>query len=235
VAVKTISYRTAPVQSAALAPMPALVPAQAPQQIAAQPVASSPAAPAPIALPLPPAPQPVAAAEPRQESRQESRQEPRQVVVAAADPASQRASMVQLPDPAKNPLAKVEPAKVEPAKVEPALTMPAMHEPAPEPVRTAREDTKAEPSIPAARIHAHGGWIIQIGAFEDESDAKQHLSAAQVKMHAALAAKDPFTERILKGDKAFYRARFAGFDRGTAEAACKQLKRSDFECMALKD
>jgi D-alanyl-D-alanine carboxypeptidase len=54
-------------------------------------------------------------------------------------------------------------------------------------------------------------------------------------VHDTLAAKDPFTERIQKGDKAFYRARFAGFDKATAEAACKQLKRSDFECMALKD
>ncbi len=61
------------------------------------------------------------------------------------------------------------------------------------------------------------------------------MSAAQTKVHTALAAADPFTERVLKGDKALYRARFAGFDKATAEAACKQLKRSDFECMALKD
>jgi len=61
------------------------------------------------------------------------------------------------------------------------------------------------------------------------------LSAAQLKVRTTLAAKDPFTERIQKGDKALYRARFAGFDRATAEAACRQLKRSDFECMALKD
>ena len=33
-----------------------------------------------------------------------------------------------------------------------------------------------------------------------------------------LAAADPFTERVQKGDKAYYRARFAGFDKATAEA-----------------
>ena len=54
-------------------------------------------------------------------------------------------------------------------------------------------------------------------------------------MRNALAAADPFTERVQKGDKALYRARFAGFDKATAEAACKQLKRSDFECMAVKN
>ena len=45
---------------------------------------------------------------------------------------------------------------------------------------------------------------------------------------------DPYTERTKKGDKTYYRARFAGFDRDRAEAACKQLKRNDIVCMALK-
>jgi D-alanyl-D-alanine carboxypeptidase len=82
---------------------------------------------------------------------------------------------------------------------------------------------------------ARGGWLIQIGAFDGEDEARQHLSAAQFKLHDMLGAADPFTERVQKGDKAFYRARFAGFDKDTAEAACKQLKHNDIECMALKD
>jgi D-alanyl-D-alanine carboxypeptidase len=77
--------------------------------------------------------------------------------------------------------------------------------------------------------------LIQIGAYDGEDEAKQHLSAAQTKVHGALAAADPFTERVQKGDKSLFRARFAGFDKATAEAACKQLKLSDFDCMALKD
>jgi D-alanyl-D-alanine carboxypeptidase len=87
----------------------------------------------------------------------------------------------------------------------------------------------------AEQVHARGGWLIQIGAYGDEDEAKQHLNAAQLKVHSTLAAADPFTERVQKGDKAFYRARFAGFDKQTAEAACQQLKRNDFDCMALKD
>ena len=83
--------------------------------------------------------------------------------------------------------------------------------------------------------HTHGGWLIQIGAFDDEDQAKQHLSAAQGKVRTALAAADPFTERVQKGDKALYRARFAGFDKTTAETACKELKRSDFQCISVKD
>jgi D-alanyl-D-alanine carboxypeptidase len=61
------------------------------------------------------------------------------------------------------------------------------------------------------------------------------LSDARTKLHSALASADPFTERVQKGDKALFRARFAGFDKTTAEAACRQLKRSDFACMAVRD
>jgi D-alanyl-D-alanine carboxypeptidase len=116
--------------------------------------------------------------------------------------------------------AQLQPAQIEPAPIE-ARAMPPGGQPA--------------PAYSAPPAHAHSGWLIQIGAFDDEDEARQHLSAAQMKVHAPLAAKDPFTEQVQKGDKALYRARFAGFDKATAEAACRALKRSDFECMALKD
>ena len=103
--------------------------------------------------------------------------------------------------------------------------------------------TKAEPANPEPealkpakqQAHASGGWLIQIGAFDGEAEAKQHLSEAQVNASTALAAADPFTERVQRGDKVLYRARFAGFDKETAEIACEQLKRGHFECMALKN
>ena len=82
---------------------------------------------------------------------------------------------------------------------------------------------------------ARSGWLIQIGAYEGEDEAKQHLSAAQAKVGGNLAAADPFTERVLKGDKAYFRARFAGFNKGAAEAACQQLKRNDFDCIIVKN
>ena len=111
----------------------------------------------------------------------------------------------QLRRPASNP-SKPEPAKAEPAKSE-----------------------------PPAQVRARGGWLIQIGAYPGEDEAKQHLSAARSKVRDKLAAADPFTERVLKGDKALYRARFAGFDKATADATCKQLKRNDFDCMTVKN
>ncbi len=209
--VKTISYRTVPVQTASLTPMPMLVPAAAPAPLPAPFQAS--ARPQPAAVEL----------------------EQRQAVMAFAAPAAPAVDMtasapradIALPQPATADAVAAEPAG--PAAAEPEPAVPERPEIA------EAQPSKIETAIPSAPVHARGGWLIQIGAFDDEDQAKQHLTDAQSKVRAALAAKDPFTERIQKGDKALYRARFAGFDKATAEAACRQLKRSDFQCMAVKD
>ena len=78
------------------------------------------------------------------------------------------------------------------------------------------------------------GWVIQVGAYEAESEARQKLSAAQSKVLRLLGKADPYTEKTVKGDKTYFRARFAGLDRDQAEAACRELKRSDMACMTLK-
>ena len=202
--VKTITFRTAPVQTASLAPMPALVPVAAP---APQPVAS------PSGLHAPPLAQ--------------SPEQP--TVVASADPAAEAEDASAQTQPAKTETRSAAPARGEAAKIEPAKVEAANSD------KSLTDEPQSDGMPAPAAAHAHGGWLIQIGAYEGEDEARQHLTAAQLALHNALAAADPFTERVQKGDKAFYRARFAGFDKSTAEMACKQLKRSDFECMALKD
>src|SRR5262245_31183754 len=86
---------------------------------------------------------------------------------------------------------------------------------------------------PAGR--PRGGWLIQVGALPDEKEARQRLEEAQNKAKQMLSKADPFTERLEKGDKVLFRARFAGLGKGQAEAACKHLKRSDIPCMLLKN
>jgi D-alanyl-D-alanine carboxypeptidase len=264
--VKTISYRIAPVQTAALAPMPALVPVAA----AAAAPTRVPAAVEPLARVHPPAQEPdppqtieVTTAEPAPTvvpapaTAKQSKSEPIKAEPIKAEPIKAepiKAERVKAEpvkaepvkaEPVKAERVKAEPVKAEPVKAEPVKAEPVKAEPVkaepvkPEaPKREAKsviawpESAKAE-SPPQAR--ARGGWLIQIGAFEGEDEAKQHLSAAQLKATTALAAADPYTERVQKGDKALYRARFAGFDRNSAEAACRQLKRNDFQCMALKN
>jgi D-alanyl-D-alanine carboxypeptidase len=173
VLVRTITYRTAPPQTAALAPMPVLVPTSGSPSQGAVSTASR-------RIPI---------TEPAQDS----------IVVASTEP------------PVVATAAKTESPKVEPGREEP-LTVP-----------------------PSTSPHARGGWLIQVGAYEGESEAKEHLNAAQLKIPGILAAADPFTERVQKGEKTFYRARFVGLDKPAAEAACKLLKRSEIECMAVKN
>jgi D-alanyl-D-alanine carboxypeptidase len=95
----------------------------------------------------------------------------------------------------------------------------------------------AVPSAPAPEPAAkpRSGWIIQIGALPDEKEAWQRLELAQTKIKDLLRKADPFTERIEKGDKVLFRARFAGLEKNQAETACKHLKRSDIPCMLVKN
>jgi D-alanyl-D-alanine carboxypeptidase len=219
--VRTVTYRTAPVQTASLAPMPSLVP------VAVQPVPQ----PAPVATATLPAPSPVPAATPAPVQAVQAAPQPVMTPItrATADNRGAAADADSAAEPTPAPV-QTRAALAQPVQAQLVQAPRAGHAE----IADAAPD-RAEPATIAPKIRAHGGWLIQIGAFDDEDQAKQHLSAAQQKVRTALAAADPFTERVQKGDKALFRARFAGFDKTAAESACKALKRSDFECMALKD
>lgn len=82
----------------------------------------------------------------------------------------------------------------------------------------------------------HTGWIIQVGALESESEARQRLDAARDQARGLLGKADPFTEPVVaKGEKKLFRARFAGLDRDQAEAVCRTLKRSDISCITIRN
>jgi D-alanyl-D-alanine carboxypeptidase len=84
-------------------------------------------------------------------------------------------------------------------------------------------------------VATHSGWIIQVGALETESEARERLDAARGRARGVLGKADPFTEPVGKGNKKLYRARFAGLDRDEAEAVCRTLKRSDLPCITIKN
>jgi D-alanyl-D-alanine carboxypeptidase len=81
----------------------------------------------------------------------------------------------------------------------------------------------------------HSGWMIQIGAYADEDEAKQKLDAVKSKASHLLAAADPFTEAVQKDGSTYYRARFSVHNKDQADAACKYLKRSDIECLPIRN
>ena len=85
-------------------------------------------------------------------------------------------------------------------------------------------------------VAVHTGWIIQVGALESESEARQRIEAARSQARGMLAKADPFTEPVVaKGDRKLFRARFAGLDRDQAEAVCRTLKRSDISCITVRN
>jgi D-alanyl-D-alanine carboxypeptidase len=106
---------------------------------------------------------------------------------------------------------------------------------APSPHPGAKADTgNPDASKTGTKTH-NNGWIIQIGAFDDENEAKQHLLLAQNKAKSFLNSADPFTQRINSGEKVVYRARFAGLGKEQAQTACKYLKRLEVPCMMLRN
>ena len=222
VLVKTLSVKAG--TTASLAPMH--VSAPAPSEPAPV-VAAAPAAPAPVVAvkPEPPAPQPapvvVAAAKPTPAPAAP----PVAAKIEAPLPALVTASKPDVPAPALSfaPIAaKAEPAA--PPAASPARVAAA--EPAPAPARA---------SAPAAKPQHRSGWIIQVGAFPAEQEAKKRLSSAQTKAAKLLTKAEAFTETVEKGGTTLYRARFAGLDKDSAEAACKYLKRNDVECVTIKN
>src|SRR5215208_2137079 len=83
--------------------------------------------------------------------------------------------------------------------------------------------------------HPRGPWMIQVGAFPKETEAQERLREAQMLAKNFVGRAEPFTERINKGGQELYRARFAGFDQDSAEAACHYFKRNDIACMAVRN
>jgi D-alanyl-D-alanine carboxypeptidase len=98
------------------------------------------------------------------------------------------------------------------------------------PSRTIQQNGAIKP------VAAHTGWIIQVGALESESEARERIEAARSQARGLLSKADPFTEPVVsKGEKKLFRARFAGLDRDQAEAVCRTLKRSDMSCITVRN
>ncbi|MCO5131253.1 MAG: D-alanyl-D-alanine carboxypeptidase [Xanthobacteraceae bacterium] len=106
-------------------------------------------------------------------------------------------------------------------------------------VQQAAANTQSQGAIKTGAIKTaavHSGWIVQVGALESESQARERLEAARERAKGMLGRADPFTETVVtRGDKKLYRARFAGLERDQAEAVCKRLKRSDISCITIRN
>jgi len=203
----------------------------------------------------PPAPPVQAKPEPKIEAKVEAKPEPK--VEAKPEPAAEPkietkierfalASATSTPVRFTPMTPKVETAapKAEAAPPEPASTAALPPPPGARPgvlgvipARAAAFEppAPAAPAPPATKSPVRSGWMIQVGAYQAEQEAKQRLTTVQSKASKVLGGADPFTESVDKGGTTYYRARFAGLDKDKAEAACKYLKRNDVECVTIKN
>jgi D-alanyl-D-alanine carboxypeptidase len=95
-----------------------------------------------------------------------------------------------------------------------------------------KPETRAETPAPKATLAS--GWVIQLGATDDEGKAKGIISDARARSRTLAEAKG-FTQPVERGGSTLFRARFAGFDDQTeANNACRDLKRSGFSCFATR-
>lgn len=99
----------------------------------------------------------------------------------------------------------------------------------------ARPRVEEPPPPPVAKAVHHTGWLVQIGAYDNEKAARAALDKAKGKGGSVLARAEGFAEQATTGSGRVWRARFAGFaDQKRADDACKALKRKDFACLALR-
>ncbi len=199
--------------------------------VAAEPEVVRPVARTSGAL-VPPAPVPVAAVP----NRVPSHGAVAQPVSAFAPPPAQPGPQLRWttgPQPAAQPAAAA-PAAAQPA----ARTAPARQAAvaAVDPVTTASAPHAAPKAAPAPQaMPARSGFVIQLGATDDESKARAILDNAKSRNRTILADASAFTEKVQKGDATLFRARFGGFDDNKdAIAACGALKRTGFNCFVQR-
>jgi D-alanyl-D-alanine carboxypeptidase len=235
--VKTVRVRAATLRMAAVgttptpsaaeptaAPVPEAAPA--PQPVPSTPVAAAApptSAPAPVAAAVvpPPPPPPVATAPVPAPAPVVAVAAPTPVAAPAAPAPAVTVATAALVNSSNNKTAN-EPAQVAAATAHVASAAP-IDSPARGQVADAADDARG----------VRDGWIIQVGALETVNEAKERLGSAQSSAEHLLRRAKSFTEKVVKGDKTLYRARFAGLDKGQAEAACRTLKHEDIPCILV--
>ncbi|MCG7394049.1 D-alanyl-D-alanine carboxypeptidase [Microvirga sp. ACRRW] len=133
--------------------------------------------------------------------------------------------------PTQNKLSEAQKAALQ-AKIEPKTSAQA---PQAEPVKVASLQAEV-PKVEAPEVKKTvSGWVIQLGATDDEDKAKDMLSTARSRFGKVLTKASPYTEKVSSNGGTLYRARFSGFkESGDAEQACKQLKKGGVACFASR-
>jgi hypothetical protein len=78
-----------------------------------------------------------------------------------------------------------------------------------------------------------GQWAIQVGAFNNQGQARGALTAAQDHAHVELTVAHPYVASIHQGRTVLWRARMTGMSRETAVQACEKITHARSSCIVL--
>jgi D-alanyl-D-alanine carboxypeptidase len=103
-----------------------------------------------------------------------------------------------------------------------------------EPIKASLTVTEPAPKATIKPSKYQGAFQVQVGAFTSEPQAENRLGMVQQRASDLLDGHMPFTTSFMRGDEEWYRARFAGFSRESAQAACAALKKMSLDCAVMK-
>lgn len=95
-------------------------------------------------------------------------------------------------------------------------------------------ETTRVAQAPTSPPAAGDGYQIQVGAFASRAEAEQQLSVVARQADRLLRGYPARTQPFSRGSKQLYRARFAGFDAGSATATCTELRRQSIDCFVAR-
>jgi D-alanyl-D-alanine carboxypeptidase len=101
------------------------------------------------------------------------------------------------------------------------------------PLRASLTSSDPLPKTPAKKVQYDGAYHVQVGAYMSQDEAENRLGMVQQRAMALLDGHLPFTASFMKDDKEWYRARFAGFSKADAQAACAALKKMSLDCVVM--
>jgi D-alanyl-D-alanine carboxypeptidase len=101
------------------------------------------------------------------------------------------------------------------------------------PLRTSLTSADPLPKPSARKVRYDGAYHVQVGAFMSEDEAENRLGMVRQRAMAVLDGHLPFTASFMKDDREWYRARFAGFSKADAQAACAALKKMSLDCVVM--
>jgi D-alanyl-D-alanine carboxypeptidase len=94
---------------------------------------------------------------------------------------------------------------------------------------------RPEPAVHEAPARGRRGpFAIQIGAYNDSTDAEQHMASVRQRVGGLLDPYHAAAVPVQKGSSQFYRARFRGFDATAAASTCTKLRSMQIDCFVVR-